>query len=487
MSIDETNPQPKNRAERPTCLAGELWFTANGSTPADIHKRLMSGAIAATIRLGDRTSAAADFKGGYVPGRSVRLLVQLPDGSFTPQAHAAVVTAARRLLAGELTDADCVGAALDGDTAVAVKDRLAATYGRPIADDDDLTVVRFALFENMTSAADLMAAGVAHPAEQPTDNPTTLDFEHYTLPCQEHDYPARTPTMWNAAYREFDLPVGNCILLGDPSQARSIFDVLRRDPKYLGGGTGVGFKDVIPPLLDELDPLAEAIGAVNFVRKMPDGKLRGYNTDGRGYAQGLADLLAERGEELSGKKAVLLGAGGTGNAVAFALAERGLVVQIINRTKAKAQVLADKINRYFGTELASADDESVIAAAAASADVVINVSTKGAAGEMADYSALAPASLPATPENIAVNLSVADTVLAQIPSTTIISDVVLTKAGTPLLRAAAERGFTTLDGLPMVINQGVEAFWILHGEELAARGIAKAQVADVMRRAAYAV
>ncbi len=191
---------------------------------------------------------------------------------------------------------------------------------------------------------------------------------------------------------------------------------------------------------------------------------------------------------MRGRKAVILGAGGAGNAVAFALAEKGMRVVILNRTVAKARDLADKINRYFkkvgSDEIVRFGGEELIAAEVRDADAVINVSTKGSVGELEKYSALAPVVLPANKENIRENLKRAEAVLRAVPRNAIISDIVLGKELTPLLQAAKKAGFNVLDDIPMVINQGVEAFWLLYNKELQAKNITKEQVAEVMKRAA---
>ena len=70
------------------------------------------------------------------------------------------------------------------------------------------------------------------------------------------------------------------------------------------------------------------------------------------------------------------------------------------------------------------------------------------------------------------------------PQNAIVSDIVLGKELTPLLKSASDAGFEILDGIPMVINQGVEAFWLLHSKELQAKNITKGQIAEVMKQAA---
>lgn len=336
------------------------------------------------------------------------------------------------------------------------------------------------------TSQELFDKGLLRFAEQPKDNLNILP-ERCTLTLIEHDYPAKTPQMWNACYREFGLDAGNVMAVGEVGNLSKIISALRNDEKYLGGGVGVGFKDKIIGELDEVEPIAREIGAVNLVVKTPEGLLRGYNTDGLGYVMSLREIFAQRGESLNGKKAVILGSGGTGNAVAFMLANDGMRIVILNRTVAKAENLSHKINDYFnleGENIARFGGEDAIEAEVSDAAAVINVSTKGAVGDFEQYSALAPAILPATKENITANQEQAQEILKNIPPSAIISDVILSGKDTPLIKSAKESGFTTLDGVPMVVYQGVEAFWLLHGNELEKKNITREQVADVMKKAA---
>jgi shikimate dehydrogenase len=329
------------------------------------------------------------------------------------------------------------------------------------------------------SVEDLIREGDLSFAREPKHNPGELNFPRYALTPIEHDYPGKSPVMWNHAYQKFGIDAGYVFMIGNPEKASVILEAFNADPKYIGGGAGVGFKDEVVKYID-LDPMAKAIGAINFIMKV-DGKLRGYNTDGLGYA---ASLSAMFDGDLTDKRIVVLGAGGTGNAIAFALAGMKARVVILNRTVEKAKELADRINRFEGREAATYGGEDQIVKTVLNADAIVNVSTKGAVGPMEQYSALAPARLPATPENVAANLAEAAAILDRMSHTTIVSDVVLTKKPSPLLAAATQRGFKTLDGIPMVVNQGVEAFWMLHGQELRTKGITKGELAEAMKEAA---
>jgi len=330
--------------------------------------------------------------------------------------------------------------------------------------------------------------GFLHLAKLPVNNPETIssfeNHQRYGVALIEHDYPGKTPAMWNAAYTHFGMDCAVAMMVGDPQKAQDILDILKKDSKYFGGGSGVGFKDENVKYVDELDPLANAIGSINLIQKLPTGKLKGWNTDGIGYRQSLEKLLVEKGIALNGAKIVMLGAGGTGSAIALALAEKGARIAILNRTIEKAAELADRINDFVGERRAWAKGEDAINEEIGDASVVINVSTKGATGAFEEYSALAKAVLPATPENVRENLEVAKGIFEVIPKSAILSDVVLRTSPSPFLKEAQARGYTTLDGVPMVVNQGVEAFIIIHGNELGAYLDLRSEVYEIMHKAA---
>jgi shikimate 5-dehydrogenase len=358
----------------------------------------------------------------------------------------------------------------------------------------------------MNTLPSLIRRGTLTIAEQPPANPTNLEFNQYVIPLIGKDYPAKTAAMWNAAYEAMGLPIRNIMLVGSAKDLAEIYKTLADDSKYLGGGVGVGLKDESLPYLDELDSTAEEAGSVNFIRRVNGGSLRGYNTDGIGYAQGLADLLQKRGTTLAGKKVVMLGAGGTASSIGIALADQQVELVILNRTVETAKQLAQRINthvekkyhpiaRFFRkigrlihfpmhTTVRFGGEDS-IPHEIRNADVVANVSSKGEVGQLADYSALAPAILPPTPQNIAQNRAVSKAMLSGMMPHVIISDIVIRKGElTPTLQDAAAMGYITQDGLPMVINQGVKAFWILHGEELAKKNVSETEIQTIMTKAA---
>jgi len=462
--------------------ANEIWFR-----PED-KALLQKKEVFTTVRLGNRRTGHCEDKGCYYPGSFVALKIFDPkQNKFTKWQTEIIIKNVDLKTLSEIKDTDLVGSLPQQKTKDKLLKKLAELYTRKITKTELLSIVNFEYLDNLHTAKDLVELKALMIAQLPPANPEYLDYQEYTLPLIEHDYPAKTAIMWNAAYQEFGIPAGNIMLVGDPSQSKHILDVLRKDPKYVGGGAGVGFKDEAIKYLDEIDPQAKLIGSINFILKTPEGKLKGFNTDGLGYALSLEERFKAHAEDLKGKKAVMLGAGGTGNSIAFALAAKGMKIVILNRTVVKAENLCHGINECYelvDEQKVRFGGEDQISQEVKDADVIINVSTKGSAGEMEKYNALAPANLPATAQNIEANWDESEAILQTIPKDAIISDIVLTTEPTPFLKSAQKAGYETLDGIPMVVNQGVEAFWLLYGQELQKKNITKEQVAAVMKKAA---
>lgn len=149
---------------------------------------------------------------------------------------------------------------------------------------------------------------------------------------------SRSPAMQNAALRH--LGVGaHYRAVQTPAAELAARVASLREPHYLGANVTLPHKQAVIPLLDELEPEAARIGAVNTIYKRPDGALIGANTD----APGLLADLGEAGFDPSGRPAVLLGASGAARAAAFALAGAGVSSLVIaNRTPERAEeLLAD--------------------------------------------------------------------------------------------------------------------------------------------------
>lgn len=109
----------------------------------------------------------------------------------------------------------------------------------------------------------------------------------------------------------------------------------------------VPHKQKVMEVLKDIDPLAEAIGAVNTLVRV-DGGYKGYNTD----IIGLERELADAGIDISGKDVIILGAGGASRAIAFLCADKGAKnVYLFNRTVEKAEAIAGDVNGHFERDI----------------------------------------------------------------------------------------------------------------------------------------
>jgi len=130
----------------------------------------------------------------------------------------------------------------------------------------------------------------------------------------------------------------------DPEGLADALQGLRRMRNFDGCVVTVPHKTAAPDLCDELTPAAARVGAVNVVRRLPDGRLLGGILDGEGFVAG----LRREGIEPQGKTAYLAGAGGAASAIAFALAGAGVGrLTIANRTPEKARQLVVRLAPDF--------------------------------------------------------------------------------------------------------------------------------------------
>lgn len=192
-------------------------------------------------------------------------------------------------------------------------------------------------------------------------------------------------------------------------------------------------KQAVIPLLDELAPEAEAMGAVNTV-VVQGGRLVGHNTDGSGWAWGFRRALPQADLGC----VVLLGAGGAGSAVAHAACRLGVgELRVVDVDFVRAQALAQALNRRYGER------------ASAQADVALAL--QGATGL-----------IHATPTGMA-KLPGAALPLELLRRDLWVSEVVYFPIETALLRAARQAGCATVDGGTMAVGQAVGAFGLFTG------------------------
>jgi shikimate dehydrogenase len=208
----------------------------------------------------------------------------------------------------------------------------------------------------------------------------------------------------------------------------------------LGANVTIPHKEAVLPLLDQIDPLASRIGAVNTIVHRDD-YLYGSNTDGYGllfalHEHGLGELLPNGTISLKGHTAVLLGAGGAARSAAFALTMAGVErLIILNRHLERAQLLAADVQHHFDGPIFTLSDPSFLLPHAAS--IIINATSLGMHGDVSP--------LPA------------DT-LAHFESDTFVYDMIYNPTQTYLLIQARTMGLRTANGLSMLLHQGAQAF-----------------------------
>lgn len=249
-----------------------------------------------------------------------------------------------------------------------------------------------------------------------------------------------SPLMHNAAFAARRV---NAVLL--PFLVNDLKDFLAACPKFGVKGFAITLphKQAILTHLDECDPLAARIGAVNTVVIRGDGRLYGYNTDYVGVLRALSSRV-----ELKGSRVLLLGAGGAARAAAFALVEAGAIVSICARRESQANALA----RAAGCE---------------------SIERGKLKGEFFD------AIVNSTP--LGLKKSDAAPLRADELNCRVVMDMIYRPMRTKLLRLAERRGIETVSGAEMFIAQGIAQWEIWMGERAPAEIMRRVLLAALKR------
>lgn len=204
------------------------------------------------------------------------------------------------------------------------------------------------------------------------------------------------------------------------------------------------------PLLDQLTPAAEGVGAANTVFAR-DGSVFGDNTDAPGF---LADLRLQMGAEVAGqggqRPALVLGAGGSARAIVYTLAQSGWEIWIAARRVEQAQQIVEKIAGFLSQDArelhVTALETEDLHNASIDFSLVVNTTPLGMAPDV---------SASPWPENL------------PFPTGAFVYDLVYTPAETTLVRRAREAGLRAANGLGMLVEQAAEAFerWTGHAAE----------------------
>jgi shikimate dehydrogenase len=259
-----------------------------------------------------------------------------------------------------------------------------------------------------------------------------------------------SPAMHNAAFENLGLPWRYTLLPTPANRVKAVLDNLKARG-YRGANVTVPHKQAVMPYLDEIDDAAQAIGAVNTIVVQEDA-LVGCNTDAGGFIA----ALRESGFDPSGRRALVLGAGGASRAVVYALAQVGCTVIVHNRTMNRAAELAHWLQDavpYTPVSWVPAST-SLADLPLADFDLLVNTTSLG----MWPQTAASP-----WPEMLPV------------PAHWTVYDLVYNPAKTQLLAQAAAAGAAAIGGLGMLVHQGALAFELWTGQ---------APPTDVMRVAA---
>ena len=242
-----------------------------------------------------------------------------------------------------------------------------------------------------------------------------------------------SPVMHNAAFKELGIDyVYVAFRVRKEELGKAVAGM--RALNIRGLNVTIPHKVAIIPFLDELDPLAAKIGAVNTIAN-DDGVLRGYNTDATGFLQALLD----KGVEPAGKNVVILGAGGASRGISFILAEKGANLIILNRLLELdwAEELAGQISQVFKKEVKALElDEENLTTVLEGTDILINATSVGMTPNIDETPVPAKLLKPGL----------------------VVFDIVYNPIKTRLRREAEATGAETIGGLDMLVWQGALAF-----------------------------
>ncbi len=245
----------------------------------------------------------------------------------------------------------------------------------------------------------------------------------FAMPAAENP----TVAMVEAAYRHHGLDIRyiNCEVapenLGDAVKGA-------RGMGWIGFNCSIPHKVAVIEHLDGLGELAAVIGAVNCAVRRGD-KFVGENTDGKGFLQSLREIV-----DPSGRTVVMFGAGGAARAIGVELAFAGANrIIVVNRGELRGRAVVDLLNSKTKTsaELVTQPGAYKIPA---DADIVVNATSVGLYPDIDGRLDLDAQSLR--------------------PSM-VVADVIPNPPRTPLIRDAITQGCRVLDGLGMIVNQGV--------------------------------
>lgn len=243
--------------------------------------------------------------------------------------------------------------------------------------------------------------------------------------------------------RAFEATNTNGVYLAWEVEGTDLAETVANIRRYqmFGINLSMPYKEQVIPYLDQLSEEARLIGAVNTVVNR-DGTLIGYNTDGKGFFKSLPSF------KISGKRMVLLGAGGAAKAIlAQAILDGVSQVSVFVRSASieKTRPYLEKIQNATGfrVDLFALEDVQDLQDSITKADLLVNATSVG----------MDEVSLP-IPRNIVLSEKI------------LVADVIYQPFETPFLKWARNQGNQSINGLGMLLYQAAEAFQLWTGKEM---------------------
>lgn len=244
-----------------------------------------------------------------------------------------------------------------------------------------------------------------------------------------------SPEMQNSAFRELGLNYKYEKFNVEPGKLGDIICYFQANG-FKGFNVTIPHKETVMPFLDEIDEEALAIGAVNTV-DIKDGKLIGYNTDGKGFVNGLKQKLIK---PISESHILILGAGGAARAIAHSLyLHQPMSIVIANRTTRRAEKIIQECLKGDGNALTLQEAEHMLSRF----DIVVNT----------------------TPIGMHPNYNEIPLDLRRLNEGTVLSDIIYNPLKTKWLKLGEQKGAIIDNGLSMFVHQGALAFEIWTGRK----------------------
>jgi len=234
-----------------------------------------------------------------------------------------------------------------------------------------------------------------------------------------------SPAMHNAAFLAGGL---NAVYLGFETEDIQACLKGMKELGIKGMSVTIPYKSEVMPFLDEVEDQVAAIGAVNTIVNR-DGRLTGYNTDALGALRAL-----EENTELSGKRCIMIGAGGAARAIGYILKKKGVELTIANRSVERGISLCKSLDCRF------VNMEEVVNEGG---DILINTTPVG----MTPNEESCP-----VPEKV-------------LKRGMVVMDIIYNPLETRLLATARGRACKVVNGLAMFVYQGAEQFRLWTGRE----------------------